>query len=792
MSPMWKTISVAAAGAAVLAGTLLLMGNLQSAGSRAVQLEQSRLDAMARHWETRFEVARSTLRDQIIRHDLLAVLYHPEDWSPWRVQSKFDVMRGTWTRENGTLRAVVLLNPDGRLHTAQGDTARLSDALKLLRETDGADAALLGRTDALPEVLALQFYSAPSAPATRAGRIVALIDPAALLTPDGDGLSHWTLLSGPGDALLWSGGDSPVQQISEAVWTLMVAQRSGMVQQPHGATLCFARIQIPGMPPMLLIHPLRAHAALTAWVAGILLLTGLAAILRMTWRRKRGAGTDADTSPAPAETDAAGYRQIVQSLADPICVVDGSGAVLKANRAAHEWLHLRRGRPDDFATMTIAGSECSAGEFLKRAGQDPAAVCGECRLAFQDSVWEGAVEASRLYRDEAGHGPVLLHFRAQAAVIRERPADDSLPPLPAPVTQTAPDPHSPFPVLSVTPDGLIVAYNEAARRACARLEDTPLLSDALPGMDARHFADVLAGGNGSVFPSLFGPRTHEFTLIFDGEQILLYGHPLADSQNLEIEMKQAQENFYGLCALVPSPVLLVDPREHMVIEANGAAGDLFERPATALRGQTLDALSAELWEPAESNGFFIAQTLNGRRVPCMLRYELIKVEGVPVLMVVLDRLPESVPPVVEVTAAAVAEPERGPAPSAPPVLPVGPGMLITLNPTVREVARRLFDKAGHACEAFTNLDDAVVWLITHDVRPEFLAIDLTDFDLAESWIADLRARCGDVPCIAFTDGESYSLPEGGLNTSLEKPFDLDAFQDALSAVHLSVLACVTA
>jgi hypothetical protein len=183
--------------------------------------------------------------------------------------------------------------------------------------------------------------------------------------------------------------------------------------------------------------------------------------------------------------------------------------------------------------------------------------------------------------------------------------------------------------------------------------------------------------------------------------------------------------------------------------------------------------------------------LNGNPVPCLLRYELIKVEGVPVLLVVLERAPESVPPAPEVSEQSVG-PERALAPVAPPVLPIGPGMLITINPTVREVARRLFDKTGHACEAFSNLDDAVVWLITHDVRPEFLAIDLTDFDVVESWIADLRARCGDVPCIGFTDGETYSLPEGGLNVSLEKPFDLEAFQDALSAVCLRVPSCVTA
>ena len=792
MSPIWRTISVIAAGAAVLAGTLLLMGNLQNAGARAVQLEQSRLDAQARHWETQLEAARAALRDQIVRYDLLAVLYHPEEWTSWRVQDKFEAMRSTWTRENGALRALALLNPDGRLHTVQGDSTRLSDALKGLRGTDGADAALLGRSGALPEVLALQFYSVPAAPAARAGRIVALIEPAALFAPFSDTPSDWTLLSDPNDVLLQSGASPPAQPISEATWTLMVSQRTGIVQMPGGNSVCFARVQIPGMRPMLLIHPVHVPVAAAGWVAAIFSLMGLGVMLPLVWRGKLGAAAEDAAPAAPADVDAAGYRQIVQSIADPICVVDGSGAVLKANRAAHEWLHLSRGRPDDAVAVVSADSERSAHEFLKRAGEDPAAVSGECRMSFHDSVWEGAVEASRLYRDGEGHGPVLLHFRAYSVAERERPDDDSLPQLPAPATESAADPHSPFPVLSVTPDGLIVAYNEAARRACARLEDTPLLGDILPGMDGRHFADVLAGGDGSVFQSLFGPRTHEFTVVFDGERILLYGHPLADSQNLEIEMKQAQENFYGLCALVPSPVLLVDPREHTVIEANAAAGDLFERTAAGLRGQTLDSLSAEPWEPAQSNGSFIAQTLNSNRVPCTLRYELIKVEGVPVLMVVLDRLPESVQPAAQVPEPSTVEPERPLAPSTPPALPIGPGMLITLNPTVREVARRLFDKSGHACEAFTNLDDAVVWIITHDVRPEFLAIDVTDFDAVESWIADLRARCGDVPCIAFTDGETYSLPEGGRNTFLEKPFDLEAFQDALAAVDLSVPACVTA
>jgi DNA-binding NtrC family response regulator len=128
---------------------------------------------------------------------------------------------------------------------------------------------------------------------------------------------------------------------------------------------------------------------------------------------------------------------------------------------------------------------------------------------------------------------------------------------------------------------------------------------------------------------------------------------------------------------------------------------------------------------------------------------------------------------------------------APPPLPVGPAMLISLNPTVREVARRLLAKTGHPTEVFTNLDDATVWLITHDMRPELAAIDLTDFDDAENWILEMRSRCGSVPCMAFADDSGYEMPNGGLNEILAKPFDLDSMTGALLALQLSAELCET-
>jgi PAS domain-containing protein len=795
MSPFWRAVSVVTACVAVVAGTLLLMGNLHHSDSLTADLEQSQLEAMARLWETRLELARSTFRDQVVRYDGLAILDHPEDWSQWRVQNKLDAMRTSWTKENGVPRGFALLNPDGRIHTLFGDTLRFAEAQKMLRKSSGVDVVLLGRTQELPEVLGIEYYSPPANPGQRPARLIALVDPRMLLTPFGETPPGWSLFADPANTLLSSEDRSDAHRVSDAAWTLMVSQRSGMVKQPDGGMLCFSRVQIPGMVPMLLLHTVPAQSAVAGIAAVFFALAGLGGLCVVALKKNSSPTTQASPDPASAESetaaDPAGYRQIFQNITDPICVVDASGIVLRANRAAHEWLRLRRSRPDETVMVQSAADLCSAQEFLTRAAQNPADVCGECRLAREESVWEGTLEANRLFRNEEGHGPVLLHFHPRTEAPPEQNDAAYAPPLSLPVAENMPDPYSPFPVLAITTDGLIASYNEAARRTCPRLEDTPLLKDVLPELDGMDLSDVLARGHGSAFQSLFGPRAHEFTVIFAGEQILLYGHPLTDAQNLEIELKQAQENFYGLCALVPIPVLLVDPREHSIIEANAAAGDLFEVPATSLRGQTLNALSATPWEFAEGNDLFIAQTLRGRHVSCTLRYELIKVEGVPALMVVLENVTETAPLTDMLPEPETHGNEQSSAPAAPPVLPLGPGILITLDPTVREVARRLFEKCGHNCEAFTNLDDAVVWLITHDVRPEFMAIDLTDYDQVDNWITDLRIRCGEVPCIGFTDGDAFLLPNGGLNALLEKPFDLDSLNGALNEVHLEAVSCAT-
>jgi CheY-like chemotaxis protein len=120
-------------------------------------------------------------------------------------------------------------------------------------------------------------------------------------------------------------------------------------------------------------------------------------------------------------------------------------------------------------------------------------------------------------------------------------------------------------------------------------------------------------------------------------------------------------------------------------------------------------------------------------------------------------------------------------------LPSGPALVIAYNPIVRDVTRRLLDKTGHTNEAFSSLDDATVWLITHNVRPAFIAIDISDYDDGLDWIDDMRNRCGDISCLCFTNGETYDdIPGTGMNGFLVKPFDLDSLTKELIGLNLPV------
>jgi PAS domain-containing protein len=788
MPRIGRIISIVAGLAAATAGTFLLMGSLRTGPTQTVRLEQARIEALGRLWESRLEAARGTFRDQLVRNGVIAALDFPGDWSDWRVRNKLQSVFSSWPKELGSLKALGLLDAAGVVHTAMGDTAGLNEAILATNHTDNVELAFLRKAADHPELVALQYRPMSTNSGPEPGRVVGIVTAAGLFTADNDPSQRWTLLATPDQPVL-SSDQRPETPVSSTTWALLISEGSGAVKQSSG-TVCFTRVRIIGMTPLLLVHTVRTSAA-AGWIALLLILGGAAAVAAAGFlnRKPTTASTVSEpkrsADPAPV-SDTSNFRQIFQAIEDPLLVVDQSGLVIRANSSAQDWLKLQKGKPSDKISARIGGDDWPIAELLIRAASDPNTVCGNCRLSLEDSIQTGVLRTTRLSRDEDGKGSVLLHFHPQPQMTDER---SYMPPVFVPAAADAcPEPDCPYPVIAVSEDGLITGYNEAARAACPRLENTPILSDILPELSNRDWPDILSADPGTTFESLFGSSACEFTLIHSNGRILLYGHRLADSKRLEVEMKQAQENFYALCALCPVPVLLVDPRDHAVLEANSGAADLFGVTPADLRGQIFGSLSAEPWELGSGEDIFTAATAQGHFIRCWLRYELIKIEGAPTLLMLLEPIPEiyTIAPTESLTDEASA-----PRPEAAviPPMPVGPGLLITMNPTVREVARRLLEKVGHPCESFSCLDDATVWLITHDQRPELTAIDLSDFDGAENWIEEMRARCGDVPCVAFTDSEGYTLPNGGLNEFLAKPFDLNSLTDALKALHLEAELC---
>jgi PAS domain-containing protein len=780
MSRFWKSVSVTGGAVAILFGALLLMGNLRQSHSQAVQLEQARLETLARLWESRLEAARETFHDQLVQYDLLTILERPAEWNEPRVEPRLSKMAAGWTPENGKVRALIVMLPTGQIHTSFGDTTGLAAVLNAFARDPHLNLLLMQSSADAARLLALDYKPPQLESAIAPGRMLALLDASSLLSPTEQASLNWMLLAAPDITLAASSLQPPRIAISDAVWTLLVNTPAGAIPQPDGGTLCFARLMLPGSAPLLLVQPNRIRDA-SALFGVALLFIGLGTLLASALRKRIAPAANTETS-VPVESDssgaeATGLRHVFQAIDDPLCVIDGNGGLLRANHKAQEWLHSLK--PDGTPAIHLARGTLSLIEFFSRAAEDPAAVSAPCRLTLDGQRAAFNLQATRLYREDNARGPVLLHFRPQTVTERARSLAESVTAAPNSVESACP-----FPVLDVTPAGLVTSYNEAARQVCPKLATTPLLSELLPGIDVRSLPELLAAGPGTTFESLFGSSPHEFTLVRGDDRLLLYAHRLTDSKQLEVELKQAQENFFGLCSLVPAAILLVDPRDHAIIEANAAAGDLFRGTVASLRGRELDSLSDGPWDAASGDDRFTAVTLDGGLVTCAFRFELIKIEGVPTLLVILEPDPpvHESSSVLDVIMAAVPSPPA--APPAVPTLPDGPGILVTLDPTVREVARRLLDKTGHACETFTCLDDATVWLITHDLRPELIAVDLMDFDDTEGWISELRARCGDVPCLAFTDGLNYVLPSSGPNALLPKPFDLDALADALRELNL--------
>jgi PAS domain-containing protein len=254
---------------------------------------------------------------------------------------------------------------------------------------------------------------------------------------------------------------------------------------------------------------------------------------------------------------------------------------------------------------------------------------------------------------------------------------------------------------------------------------------------------------------------------------------------LEVALKQAQENFNVLCSLAPAAVLLADPRDHIILNANAEASNLVGTTEGDLLGKSFDTLCDKPWDSGSDTGELWIKNRDNRSLLRDYACALIKLEGVPTLLIVLSR-PGTQPTV----ACAIRADEdylseisdTSDASSQPPL---GPAMIIAYDPTVRNATRRLLDKLGHENEAFSTLDDATIWLITRNTRPAFVAIDLSDYDEGLNWIEEMRFRCGSVVCLCLTDGESEEhVVESELNGNLTKPFDLESLASALDNLNL--------
>lgn len=778
MSTLPRFVKTLIPAIALAAGVFLLLATSPGPRQQTISIEQARLEALARSWETQISLTQAMFRDQLIRQGLLPALDRPQDWASGRVQFKLDRLRDAWGKEAGVPKAVALLWPTGAIHTLSGDSVRLKTALQALSKPSSGEIVLLPRTPGDPELLAIHYRAPEPDPAQAPGRAVAVVTLGGFLSGIQEVPSGWIMLAAPGKSLIASKNSPPSPPISDATWPLLLAQGSGNVPLQNGVTLCFSRVQVPAMEPLLLVLPVAPASSAARFFGWLLLAGGLGTLVWLPLRPVRTPESK-KASPAPDETSV--FRQFFHLLDDPVCLLSASGQVVRANSAAHRWFHFHKGYPRQDMLIWHNGGERQTSELLALAVADPEEIAGTFHVVADGKEFQGALEAARLQGPHSGL--TAIHFRIHPAV-SAAPAPTEV----SPATSEMPDPCCPYPVLAVSPEGLINGFNESARRVCPRLEETPLLPDILPATGRDHNFILSQLEDGSTFESLFGPRLHRFTAVRRDQRLYLYGHPLAASKNLEIELEQAQENFYTLCALSPQPVLLADPRDQRILEANAAAADLFQTTSPALRGRMLSELSAEPWELNQESPDFFAQASNGSAVRCELRYELIKIEGAPALLIVLEPEPQ-MPDYSRITLDDGAPHEAPAPPAAPPPLPLGPGLLVCLSPTVRETARRMLEKTGHECESFSSLDDVTVWLITHDLRPELVAIDLTDYDEAASWIEELRARCGGVPCLAFSDGERFPLPDSGSNAWLDKPFDFDSLAAALAELELEHSLC---
>ncbi len=786
-----KIIGIAVGLTGLIGGALLSMGHLRTAEGDYQDLEMAKLKNLASTWETQLLSLRSAFRDVLLRHSVTAVVEHPSDWAVWRFENKIGQMTEDWPTGLAQPRGWVLLRSNNVIHAVLGDSTGFAEALDDFAQPDAPDILLTEKTKGPKRCLALQYAPPSNDQNPTPGRLLALVDAQSLFKIPSDPPAQWVLMNGPTATYLASArrSDPP---IGAGTWGILLSQTSGLVTMDDGLPLAFARIRVPGMQPLLVVSEINSPTSATTAAGALLLLAAGTVMLVVMLRPRKKPGSAAvviTESTEPEETkssrDSVTFRQIFQAVRTPLCVVDESGRLLRVNSAARELLYLPKGgQPDDSVTVIGGDFRGSLKEFLLRAVSPE--YNGGCWLLCREEkhYFDGEIVATKLTASADQSGPVALEFV------------ENLPVSAADTTEIAPivsavDALNPLPVLLVNREGRVVHCNHAALDINTKLASSPLLHEVLPGLELSYLPTVVDPNRTSKFESLFGSRLFEFYPVPTSDGMLLYGQKKSDSQSLQIALRHAQENFNTLCGMCSEAVLLVDPRTHAIQEANIAASDLFGAVHPGLIGKDMSEFADWPWTEEHLRTSVQMQRGDGQIVPCSFEHELIKIEGEPTLLVVVDRLHEeesrNVADLADY-AQSVAEKlsetlQREPEPPVQEIIPIGPGMLVVTNPTVRDVARKMLEHLGHPCEVFTNLDDATLYLVRSDIRPEFVMIDLGDFDSPADWIEMLRARCGSVPCIGLSDVPNEDLPEGP-NALLPKPFELDDVAQSLQSVDV--------
>lgn len=790
-----KIIGIAVGLTGLLGGALMSMGHLKTAEGDFRELELARLKNLAASWETQLLSVRSAFRDLVLRHSVTSAVDHPAEWAGWRVENKFVQMMAEWPTGVAKPRAWVLLRNNGETHAVSGDSTGLSLALEKFAQNDAPDIMLVDRHGPARS-LALQYAPPADLQNPTPGRLVALVNPNELFKIPNDPPADWVLMNGPTEAFLAS-NRQPKPPIGAGTWSILLSQSAGMVNMDAGTPLAFCRIHVPGMQPLLLVSEINSPSNAGSTIGALVLLTSGTAFLVFALRPRRKAepakssapldSSDPDELKATRETVT--FRQIFQAVRTPMCVADETGRIIRVNAAARELLHLsKNGQPNDNITLIGTDFRGTMKEFLVRAAESEADSVSGCWLICENDkhYFDGEIVGTRLSASAAGKGPIVLEFienRNVAAADRTKFSQ----------IVTSVDAFNPQPVMLLDDQGRVIECNQAALEINSKLANSPWLHEVLPTLELSNVAAIVDPVRTERFESLFGARMYEFYPVPSASGMLLYGVKKSDAQSLQIALHQAQENFNSLCGLCSEAVLLVDPRTHQIQEANLAASDLFGAVHPGLIGKQMDEFADWPWNEDNLRAAVQVTRADGQCISCSFEQDLIKVEGEPTLLVVVAQLPEA--PLATAHgladfAQSVAEQINGslqqkPETQHPPQIPVGPGMLVVTNPTVRDVARKMLERLGHSCEVFTNLDDATVYLVRSDMRPEFVMIDMGDFDQPSEWIEMLRARCGSVPCVGLADSNADDLPDGP-NALLSKPFELEDIANSLHSLELEI------